>query len=56
MKQAEIEWEDCCIGFKCPKCGESNVADTKDGYEKCECGIEYALSAKLIFKQETGEA
>ena len=40
-------WEDCTVGFLCPKCGSRLSVDSQNGTEECECGIKYSLSWKL---------
>lgn len=42
-------WEDCSICFNCPKCGFQLIADSQNGPEECDCGLKYALHAKLVF-------
>ena len=44
-------YEDCSIGFMCPRCGVDNVADSKDGWETCGCGLMYSLNARIYFKE-----
>ena len=41
-------WEDCTIGFKCPRCGELLVADSQDGEKECDCGVKYRLDYQLV--------
>lgn len=48
-KDIVYKWEDCSICFICPKCNRQNIADSQNGFEKCECGLRFALSAKLVF-------
>lgn len=48
----KYHWEDCSISFYCPQCGRKNIADSQNGWEKCDCGLMYVLSAKIIFKQQ----
>jgi predicted RNA-binding Zn-ribbon protein involved in translation (DUF1610 family) len=43
----KIEWEDCTIGFYCPKCGSLLVADSQSGNQECKCGVKYHLSTDL---------
>ena len=46
-------YEDCSIGFICPRCGKDRIIDSQDGWEKChsKCGLEYSLSAKIYFRE-----
>jgi hypothetical protein len=50
------EWEDCLVSFKCPRCLASNIADTQNGWEKCECGLMYSLQTKFYFKETFSDA
>lgn len=50
MTELEYVYEDCSIGFKCPVCGESLIADSQNEKQTCSCGkFEYQLSAKIVF-------
>jgi len=56
MKEYKVEnisyqWEDCSVGFNCPKCRNVLVADSQDGWKRCDCGIEYCLAADLGFRE-----
>ncbi len=47
----KIAWEDCSVSFDCPRCGKDCIADSQDGWDRCDkCGIEYILNAKIEFR------
>ncbi len=52
MIEIKYRWEDCTMGFICPNCGDELVADSQNGDDKCDCGLEYCLSASLKINKE----
>jgi hypothetical protein len=42
-------WEDCAIGFFCPRCGTGHVGESQMGPEVCKCGVRYQLVAHIKF-------
>jgi hypothetical protein len=44
-------WDDCSAMVKCPECGVDLVVDSQNGWEECECGLEYCLSSKVMFRR-----
>lgn len=45
----KIRWEDCSIGFECPRCKAELTAFDGD-WQECDCGLDYRLVTKIEVK------
>jgi hypothetical protein len=47
MPEIKYFYDDCSVGFYCPKCGTQLIADSQDGWKECDCGLKFRLNADL---------
>jgi hypothetical protein len=50
-EKLEYVWDDCSCMIKCPECGRDLVVDSQNGWENCDCGLEYRLSTTIEFRK-----